>query len=113
VRKEKEIIMKHLNNFITESNKSDLFNMVRQYQDFFDESGLNNFTDYENKVKEILSDYDKKIIDFVIDMVIDTWFSETSYQLFSEEFDKFKQKNKVSQSELESAFTKVFNELKL
>jgi hypothetical protein len=87
--------------------------MVRQYQDFFDESGLTNFTEYENKVKEILSGYDKMVIDFVIEMVIDTWFSDSSYHLFSEEFDNFKEKNKISQSELESAFTKVFNELKL
>ena len=105
--------MKHLNNFITESNKTDLFKMVRQYQDFFDESGLTNFTEYENKVKEILSGYDKMVIDFVIEMVIDTWFSDTSYHLFSEEFDNFREKNKISQSELESAFIKVFNELKV
>jgi hypothetical protein len=105
--------MKHLNNFIIESNKNDLFKMIRQYQEFFDESGLNNFTEYENKVKEILSDYDKKMVDFVIDMIIDTWFSETSYHLFSEEFDKFRRKNKVSQPEIESAFTKVFSELKV
>ena len=105
--------MKHLNNFITESNKTDLFKMVRQYQDFFDESGLTNFTEYENKVKEILSGYDKMVIDFVIEMVIDTWFSDSSYHLFSEDFDNFRGKNKISQSELESAFTKVFNELKV
>lgn len=105
--------MRHLNNFIIESNKNDLFKMVRQYQEFFDESGLTNFTEYENKVKDILSDYDKKVVDFVIEMIIDTWFNDSSYHLFSEDFENFKQKNKISQSELEQAFTKVFGELKI
>lgn len=105
--------MRYLNNFITESNTSDLFKTVRHYQELFDKTGLTNFTEYENEIKEILSDYNKDIINFVIEMIIDTWFSDSSYHLFKEDFNKFKVTNKVKQSELESAFTKVFNEIKI